>query len=210
MMTCSLNDEAWRFDFSSEARERLIAALWGTSQTSSELNSQPYIRTYIEQLSVSLNDPNHTTIKTHQDVIDIAYQIRNTTPKGDIIASLRRPSSPGAPIDDRIVVNSIDLVAKLMLMIEVGDLPFGFSGHHRLKWQSGGLKQSVQKHFSAALPALNDHVKLDKLCKARNFERIAGLKITWTDNLAEHLRLTDDDQQIAIFHHATFLKNHKT
>ena len=28
----------------------------------------------------------------------------------------------------------------------------------------------------------------------------------WTDNLADHLRLTDDDKRVHIFHHASFLE----
>lgn len=38
---------------------------------------------------------------------------------------------------------------------------------------------------------------------------MAGMCVTWTDNLADHLSLRDDDTRILIFHHATFLQNHQ-
>jgi hypothetical protein len=39
---------------------------------------------------------------------------------------------------------------------------------------------------------------------------MAGLEIVWTDNLADHLRLTDDDTKVHIFHHASFLEIQRT
>lgn len=36
-------------------------------------------------------------------------------------------------------------------------------------------------------------------------ERIADITIYWTDNLADHLRMVEDDRVVAIFHYATFL-----
>ena len=44
----------------------------------------------------------------------------------------------------------------------------------------------------------------------RNVERIGGLRIIWTSNLADHLRLHDDDTRLSIFHHATFLHYQKS
>ncbi|KAF2178669.1 hypothetical protein K469DRAFT_731671 [Zopfia rhizophila CBS 207.26] len=42
---------------------------------------------------------------------------------------------------------------------------------------------------------------------ASNLERIAGIQIKLTDNLADHLRMIDkEDKFVAIFHHASFLK----
>jgi len=52
-------------------------------------------------------------------------------------------------------------------------------------------------------------VKLDRPFTARNLERIAGLKIVWTDNLPDHLRLMRDDTEVAIYHHASFLEHQK-
>ncbi|KAF2794174.1 hypothetical protein K505DRAFT_242738 [Melanomma pulvis-pyrius CBS 109.77] len=42
---------------------------------------------------------------------------------------------------------------------------------------------------------------------ARNIHETAGIKISWTDNLANHLRLQRDGKVVHIFHHANFLKH---
>jgi hypothetical protein len=63
------------------------------------------------------------------------------------------------------------------------------------------------------VPALTNRsiirVKLDRLFIARNLERIAGLKIVWTDNLSDHLRLMRDDTEVTIYPHASFLEHQK-
>jgi hypothetical protein len=52
----------------------------------------------------------------------------------------------------------------------------------------------------------NEHVKLEKIFIARNLGRIAGIEIQFTNNLADHLRLmNEDDKKVTIFHNASFL-----
>jgi hypothetical protein len=33
------------------------------------------------------------------------------------------------------------------------------------------------------------------------------VKIQWSNNLTDHLRLVDNDRRLCIFHHATFLQH---
>jgi hypothetical protein len=54
---------------------------------------------------------------------------------------------------------------------------------------------------------LKEHVKLEKLFNAYNLSRIARIEVVWTSNLADHLRMQDDDTRVAIFQHAFFLEN---
>ena len=53
------------------------------------------------------------------------------------------------------------------------------------------------------------HIKLEKQFNALNLHRIAGIRIFWTDNLADHLRMMNDDKTVAIFYHASFLEYQK-
>lgn len=39
---------------------------------------------------------------------------------------------------------------------------------------------------------------------ARNLERVAGIRVIWTSNLADHLHLEDDDTSVRIFYHVSF------
>jgi hypothetical protein len=103
----------------------------------------------------------------------------------------------------------IDLTVRLLLMIQIG----GFRnvlmpGQETLTWVDGSLSDSLSAHFSCD-NVLKDSVELDKTFTARNVERIAGIRIVWTSNLLDHLRMRDDDTSVALFHHASFLNFQK-
>ncbi|EDN98828.1 hypothetical protein SS1G_13687 [Sclerotinia sclerotiorum 1980 UF-70] len=51
-----------------------------------------------------------------------------------------------------------------------------------------------------------ERVRLEKEFNACNLERIAGLQIEWTMNLADHLQLTDEENKVSIFCYASFLE----
>jgi hypothetical protein len=42
-------------------------------------------------------------------------------------------------------------------------------------------------------------IKFDSKFSAYNLERLAGIKILWTNNIADHLRLVEDDSKLCIF-----------
>jgi hypothetical protein len=54
---------------------------------------------------------------------------------------------------------------------------------------------------------VHDSIKLEKSFNALNVQRIGGIKIWWTNNLADHLRMMDDDKAVFVFHHASFLEH---
>ena len=106
--------------------------------------------------------------------------------------------------------NSIDLAVRLWLMIPIG----GFShavvpGQTVLPWTVGSISDVLTKNFDEN-PLLDTPVKLGKVFNAMNIERIAGIRIIWTDNLADHLRMRDDDTGVCIFHYASFLRYHQS
>jgi hypothetical protein len=73
-------------------------------------------------------------------------------------------------------------------------------------WTSDPLEEFIHAYFNAPRALGQETVKLEKIFNARNLGRIAGIEIEWTNNLADHLRLTDGDKKVAIFHHASFLE----
>lgn len=57
-----------------------------------------------------------------------------------------------------------------------------------------------------APPVLDpETTKLENNFTAINL-KLAGLEVVWTDNLIDHLRMSDDDTKVHIFHHAAFLE----
>ncbi|KAL8715187.1 MAG: hypothetical protein Q9220_001145 [cf. Caloplaca sp. 1 TL-2023] len=55
-------------------------------------------------------------------------------------------------------------------------------------------------------PSSMDSVKLPQSFTAANLESISGIHIRWTDNLADHLLLRDDDTKLMLFHHVSALE----
>ncbi|KAJ6437088.1 putative transcriptional regulatory protein [Purpureocillium lavendulum] len=91
-------------------------------------------------------------------------------------------------------------------MIDVGEQEFGVSGRHPIHWTNGCLRDVLANRFPSETQSAADSSRIGKLFNARNLSRIAGIEIRWTNNLANHLRLTDDDRTVFIFHHSSFLK----
>jgi hypothetical protein len=173
-----------------------------------DVNYDSYFSYYIEQCNLALYDgERHISSKSHQDIIEIAAKIRAQVNRKDIVLwlSSKRPVSNRENEEEQIN-GSIDLAARLLCMINVGELHYGFSGQERLIWSDNSLEHWIQDYFNAPRVLDNEHVKLEKIFSARNLGRIAGIEIQFTNNLADHLRLmSEDDKKVAIFHNASFL-----
>lgn len=93
-------------------------------------------------------------------------------------------------------------------MTNIGINKYPVSGQSQLIWDAGSLKDFLGRHFDEPQVLSNSNIKLERMFTARNMGRLAGIQIKWTSSLADHLRMIgDDDKLVAIFHHASFLKN---
>jgi len=196
-----------------EARCEILNQLWGiiispSQYYNSNLDFDVYFSYYTGQCNDSLHDGGrHVSVRTHRDVINIAQDLKSSQTRADIkrtIASKLRTPRPAN--EDEILDGSIDLVLRLLLMVEFGQLQYGFTGRKQLVWVTKPLEQFVRGYFNTPQALGQETVKLEKIFNARNLGRIAGIEIEWTENLADHLRLTDGDKKVAIFHHASFLE----
>jgi hypothetical protein len=105
----------------------------------------------------------------------------------------------------------VDLVARLWLMVENGR-PRLRQRETTLGWEEGSVAEALQDHFHQK-PFFKEFsvgnpkkVSLDDSFTAKNINE-RGIRIVWTTNLLEHLRL--DGDTVAIFHHASFLNYQK-
>ncbi|KAK0627598.1 hypothetical protein B0T14DRAFT_420955 [Immersiella caudata] len=84
---------------------------------------------------------------------------------------------------------------------------FGFSGSTPLTWSGPHtLRQAIGQHFKPEYELQPDNPRLGKLFTARNLSFIGGIKIKWTNNIVDHLLLSDDDQTVFVFHYSGFLQ----
>lgn len=195
------------------AQREVTYLFWGDASdhvgqtNSSDSNLTPYWKFYSEECRHALNDGGrHIAIRTHSDVVRIAAQLQAGQSRSDIKDSIRARLTSPHDNEDEILDNSVDLVSGLLLMTHCGTSPYGFSGRSELRWAQGSLRDHVARYFSVPPVLGHERVKLDKTFTGPNLSRIAGLEIVWTDNLIDHLRMSDDDTRVHIFHHAAFLE----
>lgn len=153
------------------------------------------------------NGGRHVALRSHRDVADCIHKLKSGMLRQDIKAELQKKLTTFHDNEDEMLDNSIDLAASLLMMMSFCGFVYGFSGRSHLCWTDGSLESFVSLYFDPGTPQLSkENVKMEKIFTARNLCRIAGLEIVWTDNLVDHLRLTDDDRRVHIFHHASFLE----
>lgn len=170
----------------------------------------PYWKFYVAECAHALHDNGrHIGIRTHAEVVEIAAHLQDGRSRAEVKRIIREKLNSTHHNEQEILENSVNLVSSLLLMIRCGTFSYGFSGRTELQWVQGSLREHVA-HYFAEPPALShEKVKLEKNFNAINLSRIAGLNIVWTDNLIDHLRMSDDDTKVHIFHHAGFLECQK-
>jgi hypothetical protein len=205
---------------SSIARHEVLTSLWQCERSleqslQDDNHSDSFLLFYCSQCTAALQDRRvRSLIKTHRDLVDIIIVIKHPdTTRASLKEQLqtRLPAPLEAGAEDALS-GVIDLAAGILSMTYVGSFQ-QIIGPSRttLQWKDEeGLKSLLSREFyvvSPMGPRVLGPVKLERLFTARNLERIAGMEITWTSNLADHLRLLDDDRRVVIFHHAHFLNN---
>lgn len=202
----SLVDEP---DYSS--KQQILTVMFGppgslsTNQARNDDSVAAYFKFYRSRCESELHDDGrHALARTHQDVIDIVIALKAGNAREQIRQELRLKLKSPHVNEDELADRSIDLAASLWLMIDFGNLQYGFCGR-QLQWSAGSLEGSVRQEFDKTPSLGHQGVKLQRIEYALNLDRIAGVKILPTANLLDHLRLTDDDTKLYVFHHASIL-----
>ncbi|KAL1882855.1 hypothetical protein Daus18300_000493 [Diaporthe australafricana] len=209
---CSLLDSTL-LDVNRLAQGEVTCKLWGGASihlkhlNSLDVNFGPYWNFYVKECAYALhNCGRHIAIRTHADVLQVAAQLEADLTRLEIKDSIRTKLTSRHANEEEILENSINLVSSLLIMIHCGTFSYGFSGGTELRWTHGSLRQHLAYYFAEPPVLGHERIKLENNFTAPNLTRIAGLEIEWTDNLIDHLRMSDDDKKVHIFHHATFLE----
>lgn len=202
-------DSSLLVDIHPETRAAICQELWGHSKVQAELGltMDPYWLYYSRSCADALRDRGrHCAMRTHRDVVEVAQQLKAGVSRHEIKEALRGKATATHANEDDLLENSINLAVSLLSMIDCGSLVHGFSGKTEISWKDGSLRQYLDHYFEEKPVLAHNGVRLQKNFTARNLCRIAGMKIVWADNLVDHLRLTEDDSKVHIFHHASFLE----
>lgn len=193
-----------------EAQRRLICQLWGPlAPTEDDIRSmQPYFQYYSTQCRQFLLDGGlHVSVSTHNHMVHLASIVHQNRTR-DGILQCYAPSSSDKAADTEAGSCAINLCARLLLMIAVGEPPNGLPGPNTIHWEGGTLADFAESCFGAQARLNPENAQISKMLTMLNLQKIGGMEIEWTQNLADHLRLIDDDRKILVFSCLSFLKFH--
>lgn len=112
-------------------------------------------------------------------------------------------------LDHSLIRPSISTAARLWSMLHIGQEEQAVTpGQKSIEWEDGTLKECIQQCFELDSD-VSDPVKLPKNFNAMALAEIGNIQIVWTNNLADHLLMRNDDTKVTIFHHADFLRRHR-
>ena len=204
-------------DLAAHVRILLINGIFQNSLTTEEFLSRDgglsaWFRDWFEEQCPAA--ANQVAAKTYQDLLRILTCIQSSwqsTSRLDVIDQICAKFSSSNPVlasdpKDAKLNASVTLAARLWLSISIDSLPHFFTPGHVVRWDSDQcLSDAIEKEISPTSQT-TETVKLPKVFTAANLEKIAGIQVQWTSNLADHLALKDDDKKVMFFHQASFLE----
>ncbi|KAI1085333.1 hypothetical protein F5B20DRAFT_521903 [Whalleya microplaca] len=170
-----------------------------------DLDLSTYMDYYTHQWTTMVihADGRYVTVRTYENIAEIVHLLLQGDTRESIMKYLRQ-KDPGHTED--ACGNSINLAARLLLMLNIGDVKHQVGPRRFLAWEEDSLKDLVKEQFSESQVLDTHNVRLSKSFNAWAINVIGGLRIRFTDNLADHLLLVDDDTKVLIFHHVSFLE----
>lgn len=213
----SIDDPLRRAPIHTDIKLEIARSFWGVDaqqilNTKSVSYLDLYFKYYTEQNDLALHDRGRfASVKTHRDIICVADILKLGLSKDATRDRLRSENSAsGLDVSDEKLDASMNLAIRLLLMLRVGRIQNSFSGQRELSWDNGTLQDFISSQFNTGQAMGQEKVRLDEVFVARNLGRIARIRIAWTDNLGDHLRMQEHDTQVAIFHHISFLETMKS
>ncbi|KAL9122716.1 MAG: hypothetical protein Q9187_000735 [Circinaria calcarea] len=195
----SLLDPVSRTPLQPSARRSIFNAVWNTDHDEKHFANladkvQSYFRYYEDQCSQS-----RITVKSHQDILEVIRCLKDGRENLESIKQKLCPSINPAG-DGKDVDAFIALAARLWLMMYIGDIGHSLTpGSTQIMWREETLDDLIGGVFSGR-HEIESTVKLEKIFNACNLERVAGIRVSWTNNLADHLLMKDDDTRNIISH----------
>ena len=155
---------------------------------------------------------------TYNDILQVLNGLQSSstdTPRAEIVEQLcttHFATKPALRLDanDERLNASLTLAARLWLSVSVDSLPHFLTPGYFVCWNNDQpLSLALDQEFCFE-PQTTETVKLPKVFTAVNIEKIAGIEVQWSSNLADHLALKNDDKKVILFHQASFLELSKS
>ncbi|KAK8092179.1 uncharacterized protein PG998_015011 [Apiospora kogelbergensis] len=197
---------------------RLISQLWQplgkqslfNGEASSKIDHTAYAYYYSKQWQVMMvghDSGGHYPVPTGiDDILDLACQIRDGKTRAEIIAQLCALRG-GMAFTHQGAENFVNLTLRLLSMVNFGTARRQIMPRGCLVWdRDGSFAEHLADHFGKPPVLSCEQVRLPKSFHAWSIEKIGGIDICFTDNLADHILLVEDDSKLLLFHHVSFLE----
>ncbi|SPQ23348.1 0996ff9d-aff8-4224-acaa-8812ba701ec8 [Thermothielavioides terrestris] len=204
------------FELLNSDAQQLVDTLWPPSITTprelfngdqrSQLNHDAYWDYYQRQWHIfGLHaDKQHAAVWSPAAVAQLARDIQAGKTWEELMAGFQGTNAAKDASE-----RSLNLAARLLAMVKVGVGNRQFPSRKCLRWEKGSLRDFVHDLFREPPRLSCEKVRLPRSFDAWAITNVAGIEIAFTDNLADHLLLTEDDSKLHVFHHAFFLECHR-
>ena len=189
--------------------------VWAMQATNNVFES--FFTRYALLCKLAANKDREVENVTHRHLVDIiallkdtkAYNSPSQGTREAIIRTVMR--DPVVAHSKNLAGTLVDLAAGLWLMLSISKYPGDISYDEPIIWEDeealvplGLVDKTFFNQYNST-----DLVKLPQSFTAAHLEQIAGIKVIWTSNLADHLLLKDDDTKLMLFHQISILQLHK-
>ena len=118
---------------------------------------------------------------------------------------IRDNSLPGEELAEIL----LDLAVDVWSMLSIAKFPGDISYDEPVHWDDNESLNDIVRKYVPHKTESQDIVKLPQTFTAAYLERIGGIEVIWTSNLADHLLLKDDDTKLVLFHQVSILRLHE-
>jgi hypothetical protein len=183
-----------RVDLSSDLQTRVISVLWPCSSHAAYdlFDFKAYFR-FLQDVACPVSKTTHS-IKTFRDLTDImqCLNAHHNLNKGDMKTRLqaRYPRFNDANKLDE----SIQVAASLAFFVTFRNFSGITTLQTELPWSDEqAIGEVLRKRFSNSAPGYHTtKIRFSKLLTAYSLQRIGGFRISWTNNLADHLNFKNE------------------
>lgn len=153
----------------------------------------------------------HMALNTSQELKEFILYLSAAESMTRHEMSVYLEQSNNAESSERTRDNTINLALRILLMLRFGPVMGEMLPRRHLSWKEGCLKDYIQTYLDEDAPLGIEGVRLPRTFNAWSLVAIGGIAIELTDNLADHLLLIEEENnmKVLIFHHASFLECHR-
>lgn len=200
---------------SQDEKHALVSCLWphlkGQPRVASDENYEQYLSFVSGELAELERCKDDFAAQNFHSMFAIIEQLRGGATKSEIAQILQNQF---LNVQTTVVMRSMELAARLWLTIDVRSTGYDVGPVHpedeSLHWSNDiNLRTAVQMGFDEIGATENADTRIknfDPSLSVINLVNFQGIRVCWTDNLLDHLRL--ESESLFIYRHKMCLENH--